>query len=629
MNISRSIRRLATLFLVLFVALSAEIVYWQVIVAPQVTANPYLTYTRHCTSDAAPLRGKVYDRNGVLLAYSVKSADPNLCGYKRVYTAAAQGLEGLIGYYISPNYQMTGVEAQLNGYLDGTNSLTDLDRTVNQVLHRPPQGDNIYLTIDSRIEQILVNNFATEASAAQAGPGEVYTTDRGSLIVSVPSTGEILAILSEPGYDANCVVECSISQLRTDMLAKQYTKTIGCASSCTMDQFKTALDHQATLDPFQGSNCDDPTVDDCNLIYLNSLNTDPEQPLVFRPTQDCYPPGSVYKTVTLMATLDSGTLGLHDAVFYNDPNAHPYPEHLQARGPVTVTGPGGESEIFPPSISNTTDRPVFPVDLAFGYSHSDNIIFLEAGVKTGLATWEKYNQALDIGQHIPFDLPVKVSTVTPEPQSNLCTSQPQTFTAMKVTGLAEDAFGQGTDFVTPLQMMVVNNVAADNGKLMRPTIIQKIVDPQNGTALQSFTPILLRQVISQRTAIAVRDAMYGVNECGSGSLTVVQLSYPYTSWEVIGKTGTAQVPNGPNGQVLPGDSWYLTQAPYIYQSGQIPPITITAMKENGGEGAYANGPMLRDIYNQIFSKVMTNVHTNPVPLGGNGFCTVTTHLLPN
>jgi penicillin-binding protein A len=129
--------------------------------------------------------------------------------------------------------------------------------------------------------------------------------------------------------------------------------------------------------------------------------------------------------------------------------------------------------------------------------------------------------------------------------------------------------------------------------------------------------------------MAVCDAMYGVNECGSGSLPVVQLSYPYTSWEVIGKTGTAQVPNGPNGQVLPGDSWYLTQAPYIYQSGQIPPITITAMKENGGEGAYANGPMLRDIYNQIFSKVMTNVHTNPVPPGGYGFCTGTTHLLPN
>ena len=630
MNVRRNIRSLAHVFLALFLVLSAGLVYWQVIVAPQVVANPFLTYSRQCASEAAPFRGNIYDRNGVLLAYSVKSGDPEVCGYKRVYTAAAQGLEGLIGYYINPNDTITGVEAQFNAYLNGTQGLTGLNNTINHILHVPPQGDNLYLTVDSHIEQILLKNFLTEASATAAGPGEVYPTDRGSLIVSNPSTGEILGILSQPGYDANCVVECSLSQLRTDMLAKNYTKIIGCVSPCSLDQFEEALDNQPTLkQDYDGSACGNPAIDDCNLIYLNYLQSDPEQPLLFRPTQDCYPPGSTYKTVTLMATIDSGTLGLHDAVFYNDPTTNPYPAHLQARGPVTVTGPDGDSETFQPSISNTTTRPVFPVDLAFGYSHSDNIIFLEAGVQTGLKTWEHYNQALYINQQIPFDLPVKVSTVTPEPQSHLCTYQPQSFTPMKVTGLAEDAFGQGTDFVTPLEMMVVNNVAADNGKLMRPTIIQKIVDPQNGAVLQSFTPTLLRQVVSASASVAIRDAMYGVNECGSGSLSVVQLSYPYTNWEVIGKTGTAQVPNGPNGQVLPGDSWYLTQAPYIYQSGQVPPITITAMKENSGEGAYANGPMLRDIYNQIFARVMTAVHTNPVPPGYPDFCTVTTHLLPN
>lgn len=630
MKIRKNIRYLANIFLLFFIALSAGLVYWQVIVAPQVVANPFLTYARQCSRDAAALRGSIYDRNGVLLAYSVKSDDPEMCGYKRVYTAAAQGLEGLIGYYINLDDSITGIEAQFNAFLNGTSDLTGLNNMIDHVLHVPPQGDSIYLTIDSRIEQILLKNFPTEASAAAAGPGQVYPTDRGSLIVSDPTTGEILGILSQPGYDANCVIECSLSQLRTAMLAKNYTQAIDCVSPCSLNQFEEALDNQPALEQdYDGSHCDRPDLDDCNLIYLHYLQSDPEQPLLFRPTQDCYPPGSTYKTVTLMATIDSGTLGLHDAVFFNDPTTHPYPAHLQARGPVTVTGPDGDSETFQPSISNTTTRPVFPVDIAFGYSHSNNIIFLESGVKTGLKTWEQYNQALYINQRIPFDLPVKVSTVTPEAQSHLCTYEPQSFTPMKVTGLAEDAFGQGTDFVTPLEMMVVNNVSADNGKLMRPTVIKKIVDHQTGTVLQSFTPIMLRQVISANTAKAVRDAMYGVNECGSGSLRVVQLSYPYTNWEVIGKTGTAQVPNGPNGQIRPGDSWFLTQAPYIYQSGQIPPITITAMKENGGEGAYANGPMLRDIYNQIFTRVMTTIHTNPVPPGGNGFCTVTTHLLPN
>jgi len=167
-NVRRNIRSLAHVFLALFLVLSAGLVYWQVIVAPQVVANPFLTYSRQCASEAAPFRGNIYDRNGVLLAYSVKSGDPEVCGYKRVYTAAAQGLEGLIGYYINPNDTITGVEAQFNAYLNGTQGLTGLNNTINHILHVPPQGDNLYLTVDSHIEQILLKNFLTEASATAA-----------------------------------------------------------------------------------------------------------------------------------------------------------------------------------------------------------------------------------------------------------------------------------------------------------------------------------------------------------------------------------------------------------------------------------------------------------------------------
>ncbi len=69
MNISTSIRRLTNLFIILFVALSGGLVYWQVVVAQQVTSNTYSTFSRHCSSDNAPIRGRIYDRNGVLLAY--------------------------------------------------------------------------------------------------------------------------------------------------------------------------------------------------------------------------------------------------------------------------------------------------------------------------------------------------------------------------------------------------------------------------------------------------------------------------------------------------------------------------------------------------------------------------------
>ena len=640
MNISGSIRRLTTIFLVLFVALSAGLVYWQVVVAQQVTSNPYLTYTRQCTSEAAPIRGKIFDRNGVLLAYSVPSNIPGLCGYKRVYTAAAQGLEGLIGYYISPLFTSTGIEKQFNDYLTGKVGLTGLDNTVNNILHVPPQGDDIYLTIDSRIEKILVQNFAIEAPPIDFL--SAYPTDRGSVIVSNPSTGEILGMLSEPGYDANCVVNCSLNQLYKDFQAKSqgsqdpkamnYMQAIGCASPCSMDQFKEALDGSKVQQvmseqgaPDSGSNCEKDN--DCNQIYLAYLNVDTEQPLIFRPTEDCYPPGSTYKTMTLMAALDSGTMGLNDPIFYNDPKTNPYPKHLQAIGPITV-GSGSETETLGgtgaqdiSNISGYTHR--FPVSLAYGFSHSDNIIFAQAGVQTGADTWLKYNYSLYINRKIPFDLPVKVSTVAYRNQANLCTYNQQPDISVNVPTLAENAFGQGADFVTPLQMMLVNNVAAADGKLMRPTLIQKIVDPKTQAVLQSFSPQMLSQPISATTAQGVRDAMYGVNQCGSGSLSRVKLSYGFTPWSVIGKTGTAQVPKANPNENVGGDSWYITQAPYVYQDHQmIPAITITAMKENGGEGAYANGPMLNADYAQIFSNII-KVPTPAPPPGGFNFCTQT------
>ncbi|HEU5381387.1 MAG TPA: hypothetical protein VFV38_38680, partial [Ktedonobacteraceae bacterium] len=293
MNISKSIRRLTNIFLILFVTLSAGLVYWQVVVAQQVTSNAYLNYSRQCTSDAAPLRGKIFDRNGVLLAYSVKSNELGLCGYKRVYTAAAQGLEGLLGYYISPLLTRTGIEAQFDDYLSGRNGVTGLDNTVNKVLHVPPQGDDIYLTVDSRIEKILLQNFDIEAPIDN---DFVYKTDRGSVLVSDPTTGEILGILSRPGYDPNCIVSCTLQQLRTDMLAKGYDKVIKCAGSCTMQQFKDALDAQsAALIARLGPDCaahSDCTIDShceeqsaCNQLYLRYLNSDPGRPLIFRPTQ--------------------------------------------------------------------------------------------------------------------------------------------------------------------------------------------------------------------------------------------------------------------------------------------------------------------------------------------------------
>jgi peptidoglycan glycosyltransferase len=542
MNIGSSIRRLTRLFIILFLALSGGLVYWQVVVAQQVTSN--IHNGRHCLADSAPLRGRILDRNGVVLAES-KPDPTGICGYRRYYYLDKYpSLASLLGYYISPNFGSSGIEKQYDDYLSGRRGITVLNNTVNQTLHRPSVGDDIYLTIDTRMQQKLDYNFDHQAY----NPDQffVYKTDRGSAIVSNPHTGEILAMLSRPTFDPNRIFQ----------------------------------------EASQG-----------NYTYFNSLEKNPEQPLLERPLQSTFVPGSIYKTVTLLAALDSGKAHLDDP-FYNDKN----PNHMQALGPV-VLGTGDQTETFGPKGNNIdTYTNHYPVNLRYGFTHSDNIIFAQVGAHTGADTWLEYNKRFYVGQQIPFDLPVKISTVAPANGKPLGTNQ-----------LGENAFGQGINLVTPLQMTMFDNAIANNGTLMRPTLIQKIVDP-NGATVYSSSPQSLGTPISDTTASQVRDAMYGVVQCGSGKFGPSAYYDPqlYQSpWHIIAKTGTGQA-------AAPGvgaQAWLLTQAPY-----ENPQLTIVAMKENGGEAAPAVGPMVTHTYDDIFRQYMK---TPTSPATDPNFCATT------
>ncbi len=530
MNISNNIRKLTQLFIVFFIALSAVLVYWQAVVAQQVATN--IHNSRHCLSDSAPVRGRIFDRNGVLLAESKPSNA--ICGYQRYYYVKNYpSLAGLIGYYISPLYGSSGIERQYDNYLSGRVGVTALNNYVNQTLHRPPVGDDIYLTIDVRMQALLDKYF--DQAAPPADGFYIFKTDRGSAIIANPHTGEILAMLSRPTFDPNRI-----------------------ASG--------------------------------DLKYFNSLEKDPEQPLLERPLQSTYIPGSTYKTMTLQAGLDSGSAHLDDP-FYNDHD----PNHPQALGPVTI-GTSNETEVFGPNGNNLEPYThTFPVALRYGYTHSDNIMFAQVGAKMGASTWLDYNSRFYVGKKIPFDLPVKVSTVTPANGQSL-----------KLNQLAENSFGQGIDSITPLQMTMIDNAIANNGVLMRPSLVLKIVDP-SGAIVMSSSPQSLGTPISDNTASQMRDAMYGVVQCGSGKFGPTPSLAPEldtSPWAIIAKTGTGEVPRV-NGHTVGAEGWLLTQAPY-----QNPQLTIVAMKENVGEGGSAVGPMVTRTYNDIFSKIM-KIPTSP------------------
>jgi len=524
MNLSASIRKLTLLFIVLFMALSAGLVYWQVIVAQQVASNTH--NGRSCLPDSAPQRGNIYDRNGVLLAYSTPSATAR-CGYIRHYTEPS--LAGLIGYYV-PGFLPTGIEAQFNNYLNGQIGSTALNNTVNKLLHRPPVGDNIYLTIDVRIQRIVNKDYDTPVAIDNT---LTFQPKGGSVIVTDPHTGNILAMVSRPSFDPNKMVQ---------------TLSVG------------------------------------DLSYYNQEASALNQPLLERPTQASYPPGSVYKTVTLMAGLDSGKTTLDQPFGLQ-----------QAFGPVRVGDQASSHLVGIGQVGSNLENYTIhvPVTTQYGYTHSDNVIFAQIGEETGVDTWLQYNKRFYVTQKIPFDLPVTVSTVN---NAN---------TPLDANLLGDDAFGQGQVLVTPFQMSLIDDIPANNGQLMQPYLISKIVDPNKAVILQNQPQTLGTQQVSSTVAQQTLRSMYSVTQCGSGLVPGVSLNQ--SPWGIIAKTGTAQLNPG-----QAAHSWLITSAPYSIQNlNQMPALTIVAMKENGGEGGSANAPMIKNMYNDIFGQRLVKVQQPP------------------
>lgn len=535
MKINRSIRYLAFVFVLLFLVLSADLVYWQAIMASTIVAN--LHNGRRCLSQNAPQRGRIFDRNGVLLAQSLpdKSA---ICGFVRHYSEPS--LAGLLGYYVPGYGMLDGVEKQYSAILDGAESQTELETIENQLLHRSMVGNDIYLTIDIRIQRVVSRYFThyhPQSDPLYKQPffrQQAFASSRGAVVVSDPHTGEILAMVSLPGYDPNRMAQ---------------------------------------------------TLAHGDMTYFNRVNTNKDQPLLMRPLKALYVPGSIFKTLTLMAALDTGTTTLE----------HPWFQR-EAMGPLIYGG----RQIIGDNLAYGEYTFHFPITTAYAYANSDNIVFAQLGVNTGRDLWLDYAHRLTIDRPSTFDLPVAMSSVQNSDNQPLSTLQ-----------LASGAFGQGVDNVTPFEMSLMDNAVANNGILMRPRLLLKIVDAQHQLVLAS-SPQQLNVVTSKETAYQMRWAMNGVTTCGSAWRVNAAFGPPVS---IIGKTGTAEVGAGWNAH-----SWMITQAPFwLDDPDQMPAVTIVAMRENAGEGAYAVGPAIWQMYRDIFHKgyIKTRI---PVANNPNLFC---------
>ncbi|WP_175639135.1 penicillin-binding transpeptidase domain-containing protein [Metabacillus schmidteae] len=113
---------------------------------------------------------------------------------------------------------------------------------------------------------------------------------------------------------------------------------------------------------------------------------------------------------------------------------------------------------------------------------------------------------------------------------------------------ATTSFGQGSTF-TPIQLVTAASSIANDGKMMKPYVIKKFTD-ENGKTLKETQPKVLNKPISAETAKQTRELLTSVVTDGTGS------HFQLNDFQVAGKTGTAQIPDG-NGNYQVGRNNYM------------------------------------------------------------------------
>lgn len=208
-----------------------------------------------------------------------------------------------------------------------------------------------------------------------------------------------------------------------------------------------------------------------------------------------YEPGSIMKPITMAAAIDSDKVS-----------------------PNTIYEDEGFLIINEKKINNFNNKVYGKVNMTEVLNESINTGAVFAMRQTTPKVFAKYVSDFGFGKKTKIELDTESAGDT----SNLDRSGE--------IYQATASYGHGMT-ATVLQMAQAYATIANGGKLMKPTIISKIINKNK--PIEEIQPKLIRQVISSKTAKTVSAMLVSVVESGHGGLASVD------GYRVAGKTGTA------------------------------------------------------------------------------------------
>ncbi|MEV8399401.1 peptidoglycan D,D-transpeptidase FtsI family protein [Streptomyces niveus] len=247
----------------------------------------------------------------------------------------------------------------------------------------------------------------------------------------------------------------------------------------------------------------------------NKLKDDPDKPMLNRALRETYPPGSTFKVVTAAAGLEHGIVDDIDA---------------KTDSPLPWIMPGTKTPLV-----NEGNIPCKDATLRNALRVSCNSVFGKLGYNVGA------DKMLETAKKFGFNeeqfVPVRANaSVFPEELNDSQT--------------ALSSIGQFDTRTTPLQMAMVVSAIANDGKLMKPYMIDQLEAP-NLDVIKKTEPEEMGQPVSQEHAQMLQEMMETVVDEGTGRNAQIP------DIKVGGKTGTAQ--HGENNSKNPY-AWFISYA---------------------------------------------------------------------
>ena len=138
-------------------------------------------------------------------------------------------------------------------------------------------------------------------------------------------------------------------------------------------------------------------------------------------------------------------------------------------------------------------------------------------------------------------------------------------------------FGQGIT-TTPIQQLKALTAIANDGVLLKPYIVSKTVNSDTGEVTFKSKVKEEGKIASKQTIEKVRDLMYLVVNADSSETT--GSSYKMEGYDLIGKTGTAQIANPKTGRYYEGKYDYITSFAGMYPKNNPKVILYVAMQRS-------------------------------------------------